>query len=66
MAHALGFMSVSLLVGQRISLLASCTGLFLIGPKMPLGSFCVADHDLPPSVLVLISPHQVLGDGPSL
>ena len=51
--HLLGFSSVSLLVGQRMSPFASCTGLFLIGPRMPSGSLRAALQVVPPSSLVL-------------
>ena len=39
--------------------LASCTGLFLIGPTMPSGSRRGLDHVLPASSEVINMPHQV-------
>src|SRR5688572_23344617 len=64
--HLLGFSVVSSLVGQRMSPFASCTGLFLIGPRMPSGSRRAALQVCPPSVDVFNSPHHCDGLGPTL
>src|SRR5687768_15888396 len=64
--HLLGRSFVSLLVGERMVPSASCTGLFLIGPRMPSGRRRAALQVRPPSVLVRTSPHHVCGEGPTL
>src|SRR5258706_16252937 len=64
--HFVGFSGVSTLVGQRMSPLASWTGLFLIGPRMPSGRRRAVLHVWPPSADVLISPHHFCGLGPTL
>ena len=56
----------SVLVPARMSPFFSCTGLFLIGPRMPSGRRRAADQVVPPSVEVLNSPHQRCGLGPTL
>src|SRR5687767_1060094 len=62
----LGSSSVSVLVGETMVPSASCTGLFLIGPRMPSGRRRASLHVRPPSVLVRSIPHQASGDGPTL
>ena len=56
----------SLLEGHSRSPLASCTGLFLIDPKVPSGKRRGGDQVRPPSSLVMSIPHHVLGEGPAL
>src|SRR6185369_8020654 len=56
----------SVLVGATMVPSASCTGLFLIGPRMPSGRRRASLHVRPPSLLARTSPHHSSGDGPTL
>ncbi len=58
--------SCSVLLGQRRSPSVSCTGLFLIGPRMPSGKRRAAPQVRPLSCEVRSMPHQVPGEGPTL
>src|SRR5687767_7489648 len=62
----LGSVWDSVLVGATMVPSESCTGLFLIGPRMPSGRRRASLHVRPPSVLVRSIPHQASGDGPTL
>src|SRR5262249_42566335 len=58
--------SCSVLLGQRRSPPGNCTGLVLIGPRVPSGRRRASDQVLPPSSEVFSMPHQERGLGPTL
>src|SRR6476646_1028258 len=64
--HLLGSACDSVLDGARMVPSASCTGLFLIGPRMPSGRRRPSLHVRPPSMLVRTIPHHASGLGPTL
>src|SRR4051812_16380912 len=64
--HLLGSACDSVLDPATMVPSASCTGLFLIGPRMPLGRRRALLQLRPSSALVRISPHHSSGDGPTL
>src|SRR5215217_3725450 len=64
--HRLGSECDSVLVGATMVPSASCTGLFLIGPRMPSGRRRASLQVRPPSPLVRSIPHHSSGDGPAL
>src|SRR5687768_1148082 len=64
--HVLGRSADSVLLGASRVPSASCTGLFLIGPRMPFGKRRASVQLRPPSPDVRSIPHQVCGLGPTL
>lgn len=66
MRHALGLSVDSVLEGHSKSPSGNCTGLFLMGPKMPSGSLRGSSQVRPPSLDFVSMPHHLLGDGPTL
>src|SRR6267143_4799247 len=64
--HALGRSDDSVLLPATIVPSESCTGLFLIGPRMPSGRRRASLHVRPLSRDVRAIPHQPWGLGPTL